>query len=296
MKTPTQKPVTANSDQETEQIAEHFPFRKAFHATATDRAALRPEELVHLAFDVSLATQMVLATVSRVQAYEAEIRALPLDHQLLARLDQYAQAAGYAQARYNAVNAAPEELKATYEQAVEYRATLYSDATNLVRHRVLNDDALHLIKNEVGFRNVGFDLMTLVSVFRDAAARIKGRTATLPADLDQAEAVANQLLFLTARREQRQLEQPDLGDERLRAVSLMVRAYQQTRRAIQFVRFDYGDAERIAPSIYTARSARKREDVIETPNGDSVVVPLPNAPAVTQAPVPVGAPGGNPFM
>ena len=303
-----------------EVVAQGFPFRKAFKETAAERTALRQEELCHIAFDVSLAISMVLAAATRIERFKDEIAKLPLDHGFLAKLDMYAHAAGHAHARCNRVDA-PEELRAIYEQALECRATLYSDASNLVRHKRLGENALSEIRNENGFRNVSYELMALVDLFRDSEASIAGRSATSSEDLDRAELVATQLLELASRRDELLPTQPALGEDRMRSVSLMVRCYQEARRAIQFVRFHHGDAELIAPSIYTART-RKREGSQDT-SDDDLLIPTPVAPttgvtaavtpAVTQPThtqpaaqtqvvhpeqpaVPFGAPGGNPFV
>lgn len=303
-----------------EVVAQGLSFRKAFKETAAERTALRQEELCHIAFDVSLAISMVLAATARIERFKEEIAKLPIDHGFLAKLDMYVHAAGHAHARCNRNQAPPEELRAIYEQAVEFRSKLYSDATNLVRQDKLGESALSEIRNESGFRKVSFDLMALVDIFRDFEPSVASRISTTPEDLDAAELVAGQLLELASRRDDALPSQPALGEDRLRSLSLMVRCYQEARRAIQFVRFHHGDAELIAPSIYTART-RKRDGSQDT-SDDDLLIPTPVLPttgitaavipAVTQPThtqpaalpqvvhpeqpaVPIGALGGNPF-
>jgi hypothetical protein len=43
------------------------------------------------------------------------------------------------------------------------------------------------------------------------------------------------------------------GDVRARAFTVLVRAYAQARRAVMFLRWDHGDADAIAPSLYRSR-------------------------------------------
>jgi hypothetical protein len=274
-----------------------FAFSKAFDETAAERAALQPEDFMHIGFDTTRAVRLVLAAVTRIERLKDEIAELPLDHAFLNRLDLYVHAAGFAQARCNAVHSPPEVLKALYEEAVSYRAMLHSDALNLITHARLSADAVNEIKNETGFYNVGFDLMSLVTLFREAAPRIIGRTATQPADLLRAEQVATELLELAARRDEYERSQPTLREDRLRALTLLIRCYQETRRAVQFVRFHHGDAEQIAPSIYTARKGRKRGEVLDPIDEIAPVATQTSpAPGTEVFPVvPIGAPGGNPF-
>jgi hypothetical protein len=242
--------------------------------------------------------QIVLAAAKRIEPLREAIAKLDLDQHTLSRLELYAQAAGQAQALYELANAPPAALQQVYERALEFRALLHSDASNLARAGLLNRDAVKSIKNEVGFLNVGYDLIKLVSLLRDAADRVSGRTVVPVEGWNEAELLANQLVQLAAYREQRRGD-PKLGENRLRAVTLMVKAYEQTRRAVQYVRFDFGDAELFAPSIYTGKSiGRKREEPPGAPTGDSVTAPDAGAapvPSVAEEPAVPGGPGGNPF-
>ena len=96
--------------------------------------------------------------------------------------------------------------------------------------------------------------------------------------------------------------QIDAADRRQRAFSLFVKAYDQARRAIQYVRWEQGDADSIAPSLYSGRGnsnvKRRAEDAQVTP-APVVQVPAPVAvngsgASSTQAPAP-GLPDGAPF-
>lgn len=279
-----------------------FRFRDAYLSTAVERAAVDPSDLIHLSFDISLAVNIVLAVIPRLAQFKEEIGKLPLDHELIGGLEAFAQAAGHAQALYTIATAPPEELQAVYDDAAARRAALRSDAANLAAHGLLNPDAVGAIKSDVGYRNVGYDLMSLVSLMRNAGARIAGRSATLPEDLDRAELVANQLVELAARREARQQVDPSVAENRLRALSLMVKAYSQVRRAMYFIRWDFGDAEKLAPSVYTAKSSPKRKENGE--DADNATTPQPGADAQPPPIVPGAAPaqptvaggqGGDPF-
>src|SRR5262249_43656103 len=72
---------------------------------------------------------------------------------------------------------------------------------------------------------------------------------------------------------------------RQQAYSLLSRAYTETRRCIQYLRFHEGDAESIAPSFFTGRS---RSAAVEpTPAPDPPArAPSPPAPSPTPAPEP----------
>jgi hypothetical protein len=282
----------------TEAAPAGFHFRNAYAATTAAREALDPAELVHLSFDITLAADMVLNAAPRIARMSEDIKKLPVDQELVAQLTTYALAAVHAHSLYTISTSPPEELQAVYENALARRLALYSDAANLATHELINKDAVSAIKNDVGYRNVGHDLNNLVSIFREAAPRIAGRTATLPSDVDDAELVANQLIQMVAVRDQRQKVDPSVAEDRLRAISLMAKAYEQARRAVWFLRWDRGDADKLAPSIYTAKALPKRRGAEPSVPDQGEVPTLGGVPQVTpttEPAMPPGVQGGSPF-
>jgi hypothetical protein len=97
--------------------------------------------------------------------------------------------------------------------------------------------------------------------------------------------LAADLLGLAARRETRRQQQPKLADNRLRAVTLMANSYDQTRRAVQFLRHDEGDVDLITPSLYTARGVRRRDEV---PSDEPLIAIPGSTPAVGTGPTVIG--------
>lgn len=270
-----------------------FRFRAAYQATAPDRAALREEQLIAVNADIGAAVHTVLAAVPRINAIRDKIEALPVDHDRIDRLDVIARAAGHAQAVYAVASSPPEQLQQVYERAIKERAGLRSDITNLITHELVNADALSGLSNETGYRNVGYDLLSLVEIFRGAGERIQGRTGTLPEDLDEAELLANQLLEMTAQRAGDDKVPPAVVSERVRAFTLLVSSYDEARKAVGFLCWGTDEADKIAPSIYAGRSKKKESS---SPKGAVVTEPVVTPePAVEAEPVPVGAKGGIPF-
>jgi hypothetical protein len=66
-----------------------------------------------------------------------------------------------------------------------------------------------------------------------------------------------------------------------------VRTYDEVRRLVAYFRWEEGDADELAPSLFAGR-ARKKNDEAE----------LASVPPVTNgaAPVAPGMPGGSPFL
>jgi hypothetical protein len=286
--------------------AEVFRFRAAYERTAAARAAIDPGDLASLRVDMGMAIDTVFAALPRITALRSELAKTAIDLELIDALGTYAHAAGHALALYNAATTPPEELAAIHQEASGRRAALKSDAMNLALHGLLNRDAVTSLKGEVGFRNVGYDLLSLVAIYREAWERIEGRTAVLAADLDRAEIIAGQLLELAALREARRVTDPNIADSRHRAFTLMHKAYNQVRRALVFLRWETGDASKIAPPLY-GKGGRRRDsdddqndqlgieqDATPATNG-TTNGGQPPAVAPTGGNVAPGVQGGSPF-
>jgi hypothetical protein len=103
------------------------------------------------------------------------------------------------------------------------------------------------------------------------------------------------------------------GMERSRAYTYFVRSYDRTRKLINFVRWHFGDAEQIAPSIFAGRARRSGPNagddevepstpstpVIATPVAPVIAAPVvadPATPAEPVTPIAPGLPGADPFI
>ena len=108
-----------------------------------------------------------------------------------------------------------------------------------------------------------------------------------PEDLDKIEARAQAMLELLDEREQGSTRLP-AEEMRTRALSRLVRTYGEVRRMLTYVRWWEGDADEIAPSIWTGR--RKAS----TPVIEEVVV-APVSPALPVLPPPAEPNDGGPL-
>jgi hypothetical protein len=279
-----------------------FRFRAAYVKTAVARAALQPDDFWGITVDMNLAVNTVLVAHPRIQQLRDEIATLPTDLAQIDELETYARATGHAQVLYRFAVAPPERLESIYQGAIVKRATLKADVAALTVHGLLGKEALGQLTNDVGYHNVGYDVMGMVSLLRAAGNTIAGRCATLPEDLDAAELAATELLEMAAAREKR-LGGESAAETRQRAFSLMAYAYDQARRAVAYLRWEYGDSDLITPALYGSKATRKREAAPQPGSSVtvpvSVVTPSPTAGAAgvaqPSAAVP-GAMGGSPYV
>jgi hypothetical protein len=251
-------------------------FRDAYQRALPAAQALGERDLIPLNIDLPTAVTTSIGSLGRLGALRARIvQELPgFDVGHLDQLETYTLAAAHAHAVYLAASAPPEELTALAEQGAALRDTLYSDAVALAKRGIIPGERLSDFKANVGFKNLAFDLLGLATLLRQNWQRIASRTALVAAELEQAEALGEQLVAAVGAREQARGLVAEGAQQRQRVFSLFVRSYNQVRRAISYLRWDEGDLERIAPSLYGGRKRRK----VETPS------PVVHEPAAPTAP------------
>ena len=183
------------------------------------------------------------------------------------------------------------------------REQLFADAQGLGRRGLLEASQVDKLRSGVGYKNVAFDVLGLVGLFRERAQALAGKTAVTAQELDHAAERAQQLVTAVGLKEQSSVGVTAAALLRQQAFTLFTQAYDEARRAIGFLRWHAGDGDTIAPSLWAGRGGRKAGEPEPTA---PVVAPTPtdgttkpsagtastNAPSSTAA---AGLPGANPF-
>lgn len=281
-------------------------FRSAYEATAAARAALNKELLVQVNLDPREVARSVFSVVTGLGAMRTRLATLPeFDIANVDKLATYANGLGYAQTLYETTAAPQEDLEKYLEEASRRRELLLADAQSLAKHGLIAGSQLDELKGLTGYANVGGDLGILVRVFRGAWDRIASKTPVTIEDLDKAEGLSEYLLRSTVQR----AKQPELvaaaAEDRQRAFTLVLRAYDEVRRGITYLRWHEEDVERIAPSLWAGRGTRTDRQKPGDPASPSATpatnpapapAPVQAAPAAASAPKPgVGMPGSSPY-
>jgi hypothetical protein len=135
-------------------------------------------------------------------------------------------------------------------------------------------------------------------VLHDAWPAIQNKTPLTEQDLVTAKALAERLIRAAGLKEQSPAMVAEVARIRHQAVTLMIQAYDQTRRAIAFLRWNEGDLETIAPSLYGGRVRTPKDKPAPQPNPAPAPSPAPEpapAPEAEDAAAP-GLPGAKPFL
>lgn len=185
------------------------------------------------------------------------------------------------------------EVKSLTAEGAALRTLLIRDAELLQGRGILGAKALEELKNTQGSLSVAADLQTLVSIVRNVWPKACNRTGTSLEELAHAEDLGNRILAALGVAPRGGAESKPTVVMRMRAFTLFIRNYNETRRAVEYLRYHEGDADRFCPPLWTGKRNKK-----SAPNEEESAKPEPEGdqPAKPEEPIAPGMPGGNPFL
>jgi hypothetical protein len=290
-------------------------FKEAYESLVPELKAMDPDDLIHINLDIPTVVTTGLGALAEIRALRPDVLShLPsFDIAKFDKLETAAYALSHAQTLYLTATQPPDDLHALSNEAAALRETLLTDARALAHRGRLEGEPLDELKGPLSYRTLAAHLQVLAELFQKHWPDLVGTTSVLPAELDRALGLARRILVAVGQREQGPALLEESVDMRHRAFTLFVQTYDHVRRAVSYLRWDQGDAEQIAPSLYAGRGTGKRKEpkpANDAPAGPSPgkdAPPLPAAssdakgvnppsPGRVREPVPVGFPGSNPFM
>ena len=266
-------------------------------------AAVPVDSLLPVNLDVTAAVATVLGSLPEIRSIRAQMATdLPnLAFGDVDRLEDSTLAMSHADAQYRIACAPPDDLVALGAEGTKLRELLRREVEPLVLRKRINGEALRGLTGVHGYKNVAQDLHLLVGVLRENWAAIGGKCGVELAELDRAEVVSVALLRSVGLREQGPEAYSEIATTRRQAFTLFMRAYDEVRRAVTFLRWKEGDADTIAPSLYAGRGGRGKSEVpAPTPSADAAAAtgaaasnPGPASPASPRANAPVASPAAS---
>jgi hypothetical protein len=250
------------------------------------------EQLVPITIDIPTAITMVLGSLPEIRNMRASIAEglHGFDLTLLDNLEDYTQALTYASGLSMSAAQPAAELPALAEAGATKREVLLADTKALIARGLLQPESISGLSGTVGYRNIAMDLIALIGLLRANLPQIASKSAVTAAELDEANRVADELLNKVGQKTQGPSQVGASAEIRQKAFSLFITAYDQVRRAIHYLRWQHGDAESIAPSLYAGRK-RKPVDVVN--NASAHAAPGTDVPLVTQQTAQSTANAGN---
>lgn len=261
-----------------------------FERVKAELDALDPDDLVQVNLDVTSAVTTTLGVVPEVKNLRETIaRELPsFDLAAFDKLEDYAYALHHAQAGYLAATQPPDDIQATAEEAQKARDQLKKDATALAGRGLLDGNQVGQLKGGNSHRNLALDLEILHRILKTAWPSIEGKSAITLEELQKASKLSLALMRAVGLREQGPAVLAAAVDTRLRAFTKFREVYENTRRAVAYLRADAGDADAIIPSLFSGRTSARAPEPTgpEIPGvpATPVVSPPPASPPVPVAP------------
>lgn len=258
------------------------PAKAAYERTLPEIHAVSDDDLVPVNIDILHAVTTVMGVVPEIRALRSQIEAewRSFDFAQFDNLEQYALALHHAHSLHRS-SVSKESIASLGEELETLRDQLLANATSLARLGLLDGERLKAVKKVNGYRALASDVETLCTVFEDGWVRVEGKTPFTPQDFVRIGMLSAKLLNAVGLRDQAPVLAGEAALIRQRAFTLFVRAYDQARRAVHYLRAHEGDGERIAPSLYAGRGGRRRYE-------QGLEPPPPVAPAISAAATPAG--------
>jgi hypothetical protein len=267
----------------------------AYESVSAEIDAITEAELAPVNVDILISVTTVLGAIPKLRQLRPQLAELKdFDLERFDRLESYARALGHTHSLLLRGAPSPEIAKLA-EDAAELRETLLTDAAALARRDLLDKESLSGLKGAVGYRNLAFDLAALSNLLRQAWTKIEGKSAIQASELNRARALGDQLLTAVGLRQHEAPEQSDAGLNRQRAFTVFVRAYNQIRRAVTYLRWEHGDANEFAPSLYERRNLKRKSSDVPAPSAELPSPALPASNGGPPASAAAGLPGDDPF-
>jgi hypothetical protein len=270
--------------------------REAFFSLTGEISVFPEDKTRWINVDVPAAIAIAMSAQKRIANLREEIATLPkFNMAQFDKLPTYILAASYSHTLYVLATTPPAVLPTLEAEGNAQFDILMSNAVLLGKQGIVDTSPLQGIKTPNSYRTLAVGLTAIISFARSNWSKFEGKTALTMQDLDKGDVLALRILEAIGDKETLPATAAEATLTRQRAFMLFYNAYAQARRAVAYLRFDEGDAEEIAPSLYLSNARGK--GAAERANPSEPVTPPSTNPATPTIPaVPVGHQGGSPLV
>jgi hypothetical protein len=281
-------------------------LRKAFEHVKPELAKLRRAELVVLNVDPIAAAATMRTALPRLNALRPSLEKSlsDFDFSNLDKLETYALALIHAHSLFVCAKLPPERLAALATECTTLRAQLLVDVSALAKRGFVKGVRPNALGRSTSYRKLASDILTLAGLISDDWAVIASHCGVTKEELARAEVLADELIQAVGQRDRA----PDLIAEatldRQKVYTLCVRAYDQMRRAVTYLRWERGDEDEIAPPLSgkRRRGSKKGNSAAKMSASSEAAASAVGEPSATAAAEPAvqkvasGLPGADPFL
>jgi hypothetical protein len=212
--------------------------------------ALSDGELLRVNLNIPTVVTTVLGVAPRLRELRPAIaQRLPdFDLRRFDKLESYALALSSTHAAHSVTKSSTPKLPALQAEAWTLRAMLRADARALVLRGHVVPKKLRALSKKRGYLNLVNDLGILVNVLREVAPRLEGRWSVSKSEIERAAELSVQIIALVRGRK---------ANARARAFTLLLRAYDDARRAVCYLTWHEGTLDEIAPPLRGAPGKKR---------------------------------------
>jgi hypothetical protein len=239
---------------------ESLTGEELFRRHLPELLAITKPQLLRVNLDIPSVVTTTLGCMPKLRALRDDIASTirTLNFTWLDNLEEYALALNHTHAVYLAASR-PRVLVGVAAAAQQLRAELLASAHALAQRGLVPAAQLRAVRRTTAFSCLATDLTVLAQILGRSPVLLDGRAAALESELAQARSLASRLLHVKAERASSQASSRKAMELRVRAFTAFMRAYEEARHAVLFVRRYHGDADRILPSLFATRFARRRK-------------------------------------
>jgi hypothetical protein len=224
-------------------------------------AALKEEDLLPVNFEIPAGVALVLGNLGEIRAFREAIarEMVGFDLTRFDKLEAYTLALNEAHAGYKVATEPSDALDQVVAEGERLRDLLRAEANALELRGLLDGRKLREVGAGQGRKNLALDLTLLYKAMDDSWPTLEGKARVTRQELETAARIGQYIVRVVGVREQGTQAIAAATDTRSRIYTLFVRAYDDARRAIHFLRWKEGDADEIAPSLYSTRGSARRK-------------------------------------
>lgn len=265
-------------------LASRNASHEAYDRVLPEIQAVDPDKVRSVNVEVTTAVSRVLGAAPKILALctDQGQKTPGIDFASLRQLETYAYALQEAHVRCLSSGKSPDELRALTEEGDSLRALLRSDVAALVNRGLIDPARVSSCQGQPGYKTIATELGILASVMLSCWPQIQGKSCVSEQELRRAQSIAEALLAYLGSREQSPEAKAAASEVRDRAFTLLADNYDIARRVVTYLRWNDGDADQIAPSLYGGKRRSRRDD--NDDDNDDVPAVTPGAAPVNTTP------------
>lgn len=250
-------------------------WQEALDAERADLLAMREEHILRDArLDFAAAASVAEASMELLAPFRAPLAEQfgPVANATLDATIRAARAVKQANIEVQRVQSGT-DLTELGKEVARHHLLLITDAQSLVNRGLIPEAELAPARDTHGYQATVLSVGVLVSTLQAYWPTIEGQTPLKKDDISRAMQAAERLSATLQNRDHGVARSPAL-ELRTRALSKLLRTYDEVRRMMTFLRWHQDDADTFVPSLWAATRGRRRTEI--SPSEPTVDVPVIN--------------------